>query len=557
MEPLEHLLFDSEHIQIQNYELDCAQQQVRIYLCSTPVTAACPVCGQAAHRVHSHYERTLGDLPWADYQVRIQIEVQKFFCDHSACPRRILSERLNPIAAPWARRTRRLNTQLSDLGLALGGAAGVKLGQKLHCQVSRNTILRLVMRLPLPQFATPKILGVDDFAFRKRRRYGTILVDLDTRRPIELLEGRSGEPIASWLKQHPGVGIVSRDRSSAYRSGITAGAPNATQVADRFHLLQNLATVLEQILRTQTQSLKAIGQIESVTVTAAMIADAAQLLSGLVPKSEFGAEGDETMGSEHWQQRSAIHQQVWDLHRQGWSTAAIAQHVGMSIRTVQRDLRKPEFADPQPRSDDGDSLAAPYRNYILEQYQRQGGRPRGLLQALQQRGYQGGDRTLRRYLQWLREQKQLIIHPQTSQSAHLTSSPPALPLTANRATWLIMQLTATRAAERQQVIQKLKAQSSTLKTAIELTESFCDLIRKRQPNQFEPWLNEAATCGLLPFQKFAAGLREDGAAVKAAMTLPVSNGVVEGHVNRLKMLKRQMYGRAGDELLKRRVLLAS
>ena len=164
---------------------------------------------------------------------------------------------------------------------------------------------------------------------------------------------------------------------------------------------------------------------------------------------------------------------------------------------------------------------------------------------------------MRRYLQWLREQKQLIIHPQTSQSAHLTSSPPALPLTANRATWLIMQLTATRAAERQQVIQKLKAQSSTLKTAIELTESFCDLIQKRQPNQFEPWLNEAATCGLLPFQKFAAGLREDGAAVKAAMTLPVSNGVVEGHVNRLKMLKRQMYGRAGDELLKRRVLLAS
>lgn len=185
-----------------------------------------------------------------------------------------------------------------------------------------------------------------------------------------------------------------------------------------------------------------------------------------------------------------------------------------------------------------------------------GGRPRGLLRGLQQEGYQDGDRTLRRYLQRPREQKQLIVHPQIQQGANSPFSPPEPPLTANRATGLIIQPAATRSAEREQLVQKLKAQSDIRKIAIELAEGFCDLIRNRQPDRFEAWLEAASTCVLLPFQKFAVGLREDYEAVKAAMILPVSNGIVEGHINRLKMLKRQMYGRAGDALLKRRVLLA-
>jgi hypothetical protein len=154
----------------------------------------------------------------------LQVEVRKFFCDHPTCQRRIFGERLREIAAPWARRTNRLNVQLSEIGLALGGTAGTKLSQKLHCGVSRNTILRLVMRLPPPQVSAPKIVGVDDFAFCKCVSYGTIIVDLETHKPIALLPGRSADPIAQWLSQHPGIETVSRDRSSSFRSGITAGA---------------------------------------------------------------------------------------------------------------------------------------------------------------------------------------------------------------------------------------------------------------------------------------------------------------------------------------------
>lgn len=403
VELLEQLLPDSEHIEIQNYELDRAQQQVRIYLCSTQPFAPCPLCQQSSYRVHSHYQRTLADLPWAEFQVQIRFEVRKFFCENSACPRRIFSERLPQIAAPWARRTQRLNGQLSEIGLALGGSAGKKLSQKLHCGVSRNTILRLVMRLPIPQVTNPKIVGVDDFAFHKCVSYGTIVVDLETHHPIALLPGRAAEPVAEWLRQHPDVETVSRDRSSAYRSGITVGAPSATQVADRFHLMQNLAEVLEQVLRTQTQALRTVGETESKRVSSKTITGIAQMLTALAPKSDLAPgtdsepQAEQAIGSAHWQKCSAQYQTIWRLFEQGWSTAAIAQQVGLGIRTVQRDLRKPQFADPQRRSDYGDSLAVPYRALIIEYLQKHK-RTYGLFSALKRQGYKGSQRTLSRYV---------------------------------------------------------------------------------------------------------------------------------------------------------------
>ncbi|BAY59510.1 transposase IS204/IS1001/IS1096/IS1165 family protein (plasmid) [Leptolyngbya boryana NIES-2135] len=565
MELLE-LLPNSEHIQIRNYELDRVQKQVRIDLCSTQIFAPCPICQHEAVRVHSRYERTLGDLPWADYRVVMQFEVRKFFCDNASCQRRIFSERLHEIAAPWARRTQRLNAQLSEIGLVLGGAAGIRLSQKLHCTVSRNTILRLVMRLPPLQVAAPRIVGIDDFAFRKCVSYGTIIVNLETHKPISLLPRRAAEPVTEWLSQYPGIEIVSRDRSSAYRSGITAGAPSATQVADRFHLMQNLAEVLEQVLRTQTQVLRTVGETESKQVSSETIAVIAQILSDLVPKSDQVSETDsqlqeeQLIGSAHWQKRSTQHQTIWSLFEQGWATAAIAQEVGLGVRTVQRDLRKPQFADPQRRSDYGDSLAVPYRAFITEYLQKHK-QTYGLFSVLKRQGYKGSRRTLSRYVHRLREAGSL-----TSQS-HRPRSPapkrktestvPATPLSANRATWLVMCVPKKRTREQKQLIKRLKTHSPVLKTVIELSEAFCKLIRHRQSEQFETWLKEVEVSDLIPFQKFAQGLQQDYEAVKAAMTLPISNGPVEGQINRLKLLKRQMYGRAGIKLLEQRFLLIS
>jgi transposase len=547
------LLPDATTLRLEACEVEATTAQITLHVRSTQTRAPCPLCATPARRIHSDYGRTLADLPWAHYRVRLQLRVRKWFCGNRRCHRRIFTERLPTVAAPWARRTLRLAHRLGALGVALGGTAGVQLGHQWDLVVSRNTLLRLLRQLPLPALPTPRVLGVDDFALRKRHTYGTILVDLEHRQPVALLPDRTAETVAQWLQDHPGVEVIARDRSSAYAEGARQGASAAIQVADRFHVLQNLREALDQVFTTYPQAFDAVNALERQQPV--VLPDG--VVAVPVPSPAEPPTLAQQRAGQRQARRQALHTQIWTLHQQGWTGAAIAQHVGLSPRTVQRDLRTATCAGRKRRSDAGDSLLNPYKAYLLERWNAGCSTAMRLFRELRQRGYGGGYGVVAAYARRLREAQGLAPgQRRPRQGLPRVAEPVCQPLTPRRATWLVLRREAKRTQAEVQQLAQLRAQAADVAEAIDLVQDFATLVRQRQPTQLDPWLTRATSSTIEALRRFATGLYEDYEAVKAGVTLPWSTSPVEGHINRLKMLKRQMFGRAHLDLLSRRFLRA-
>jgi transposase len=402
---------------------------------------------------------------------------------------------------------------------------------------------------------------VDDFALRKRHTYGTLLLDLERRRPLALLPDREAATVARWLQAHPGVEVVVRDRAEAYAEAARLGAPAACQVADRFHLLHNLADVLTDVFRAHASQLARINGQGIAAPTP--LHDPAAPATGSSPSSVPLAPAQSStaaarLARQRRTQRWAHYHQVWTYHEQGWTLDAIAHQVGLSRRTVQRYLQSPTFPERQPRHSRGRSILDPYKATLLAGWNNGCRNGWHLFRTIRSQGFQGQYGIVALYVRRMRQAQGLA--PGQRRSTRPLPTVMAVsqrPLTPRRATWLVLRPSERATEQGCHQLAQLTRQSPALAEAVALAQDFAALVRQRQPARLEPWLTRAATSILPPFRRFARGLRADDAAVQAAVTLPWSQGPIEGHINRLKMLKRQMFGRARLDLLARRFLLVA
>jgi transposase len=541
-----HLLPPDDHITFQSLIIE----EPRFILVAAMISAnsTCPDCRQPTHRIHGHYPRTLADLPWATAPIELRVIVRRFWCCTCTCQRQTFAQRLPSVAPLYARTTTRLATTQANTGLVLGGAAGSRHLSRHGSPVSRNTLLRRVRSVSVPEGPEPRIIGIDDWAWRKGNRYGTLIVDLQRGCPMDVLEDRTAETVATWLQSHPDVTIVARDRAEAYAAGIRQGAPEATQVADRFHLLKNLAAALQEVFSAHHRELDQRNHLPH-TEPPPQEADAVTV----APAPSVTMTKAQQQITHHRAKRVAEYEQAHALHQQGWTMKAIATHLGRHHRTIKKYLEASTFPERPPRRRPP-SILDPYKAYLRERWQAGYRSTKELYHEIQTQGFPGKYSIVAAYTSRLRP-------PQGRITRHRKSGSPApivevdKPLTPSRATWLILRREATLTDDEKQQRARLQAQEGAIAEAITLTQDFAALVRQRQPAQLATWLERATASGLQAFKSFATGLRADFEAVKAGVTLSWSTGPVEGQINRLKMLKRQMYGRAGIGLLRQRVLL--
>jgi transposase len=226
-------------------QLEAEGRMITATVTTTAPQARCPLCACSSEKVHSRYIRVLADLPWMSCAVRLELHARRFFCLNPDCQRKIFVERLPHVVAPYAHQTLRLAEVFTLIGFALGGEAGKRLVAGMGLSSSPDSLLRLIHTAQNPSHPTPRVLGIDDFSFRRRISFGTILIDLEKRVPVDLLPDREAETLKKWLIAHPGVEIISRDRGGDYAKGAKEGAPDAKQTADRWHILKNLSETMQ------------------------------------------------------------------------------------------------------------------------------------------------------------------------------------------------------------------------------------------------------------------------------------------------------------------------
>jgi transposase len=478
--------------------------------------------------------------------------VRKFFCDTAGCSRRIFTERLPTTAAPYARRTKRATDALRVIALALGGAAGTRLAASLGLCASATTLLHAIRSATLPSGESARAVGIDDWAWRKGLRYGTIVVDLERNRVVDLLPDREADTVAAWLEAHPGVEIISRDRSDAYAEAGRRGAPCAMQVADRFHLVKNLGDAVQRVLSHHAALLRDVAEELAATSTEGSPSQGTAT-PDIALKPVTSAEC--RASAESRDRRLARYNEVMALRASGTTLQDIATAMKMSLCTVHSWTHSDGFPERARRRRSADAFLDAIRN----RWSAGCHNATAIWRTLDAEGFTGSRRTVQREAARLARET-----PASGRCAREPVVPRARPPSPRHIAWLFGRDEGVGTEQDDRFIRAICARSPELATVRDLAQRFLRMIHRPDKESNEPdgesreqlyddWLLAARASEL---RGFARGLQSDDAAVRAALVTPWSNGPTEGHIHRLKLLKRTMYGRANLDLLRFRMLAA-
>jgi transposase len=522
-------------------------------------------------------------LPCFDRAVRLQVTVRRFSCPKPDCPRRIFAERLPGFAEPHARTTVRLRQAHESIGYALGGEAGSRLTMNLAMATSPDTLLRCVKQLKDTGAPPPRFVGIDDWAWRKGQCYGTIVVDLERSDVIDLLPDREPETVKSWLSEHPGVELISRDRWSDYAKASAEAAAQAQQVADRWHLLKNLREAIERLFERHSavigEALKAAETpseparnpplAETHTGEAVVEPTSPQPPSEPGPaRVQLGMSAPDEQSSTQplsepapassrrqvqrlrRQRRVERFQQVHQRRKQGHSERRISRELGLSRKTVRRYLRSATCPDWSPGRRCRSQVDA-HREWIDARLAEGLTNVVELHRQLTEQGFRGSYGSVWRYVT-----KRLGAAGKKNERTGASTPSVTPPPSAKQLSFAWVRRPEKRTPQEEARVAAIRAGSGDLAAALDLADEFAALIRKSAQTTLSDWLVKGEASSVPELRRFAEGIRRDEAAVLAAVTQRWSNGPVEGHINRLKTIKRQMYGRAGFVLLRARVVHA-
>jgi transposase len=514
---------------------------------------ACPDCGTESARVHGRYHRRLADTALAGRQVVIRLQVRRLVCREAACPRATFVEQITGLTSPYSRYSPPLRTALTAIAVALAGRPGARLARKLGMPVSRDTLLNLLRAAPLPQPGTVTALGVDDFALRRGHVYGTVLLDMDTHRPVDVLPGRDADPLAAWLREHPGAEIICRDRAGAYAEGARAGAPDAIQVADRWHIWHNVGAAVDKTVTAHHACVRAAMTAEAVQATSSAPdagprpARDAEPAADTEPTATAEPDGSlDVCGRERslvvrTRERYAAVQQ---LLTNGASLSEIGRQLDLERDTVRRFARATSLDELLVKAVNRASVLDGYTQHLTARFTAGITNATVLHTELATLGFTGSVQTIRRWLHPLREAAPAAPQPIR----------PAVPKPRHITRWIMTDPQHLTLDEHTQLADVL-ARCPELQAVASHVRDFADLMNKHHGDRLPDWMQRVQADNLPALHSLVTGLRRDLDAVTTGLTMIWSSGPVEGAVNRIKTIKRSMYGRAGFDLLRRRILL--